>query len=424
MFFFCIHLYDVVVGHVVSLKRNCPLETKHDANFDRLVFFPVARMLTAPVVVRLQRTVNKIVQGCDVYIGHAWQRGGWNFSNSKWCCNFANPTHSCNYENHIRQSGLVDGLNELTDKVLGCWCPTANVCHGSVLVKLWKERFPEHVDDPDLYKRHFEKDEVVETLKVVRPKRKVAVLELPDKQKGKQKRMKDQETAPSGVKSIAWPVIDHPWNAYTIWIDEAGMGCYAGPLHVAGTILLPGFNVLGIHDSKLLNPAERECVFRKLKESPHILYHVEEIDNQEIDRLHLGQAWREGIRRTILNLKAQAEQRGLVISKVVLDGNKTVEDTAIEVTPVVKADRLFAGVGAASILAKVSRDTYMAQVAEKYPEFAEIFTQRHGYHSDGHKRLLEEGKYTELHRKSFDPLKSILRKKIVVVVEKHPKVLT
>ena len=217
--------------------------------------------------------------------------------------------------------------------------------------------------------------------------------------------------------------MDHDWNSDTIWIDEAGMGCWAGPLHVGGTVILPGFNLQGLHDSKLLKEHERTLAYDTLINDPHIIWHVESVPNTIIDEMSLGQAWRYAIRKVITALKRKVEESHPEISleKVVLDGNKTVLDTDVPVTPITKADRLYSGVSAASILAKVSRDRYMCKVAPQYPEYCEIFEKGHGYyHSAKHDELIRAGKYTDLHRKSYNPLKSLLSNGVKVVRPKAP----
>lgn len=397
----------------------------------------------APVVVRLQRSPNgQLVQSCDVYIEHAWTRNGWSLPESKWASPFPGKDAETmlRYEQYAR-SQLMDHLHELDGRVLGCWCriPEDQAgCHGQVLIRLWKETFPDHDLQPDLGQRLFSADGslplaeppggVPQKVKGPRTKRPSTTAAPAVPHTKKPKRIRNQTTHPQGLtkagQKLPWPALDHEWNASTIWIDEAGMGCWAGPLHVAGTILLPGFNVQGLIDSKLLEAHEREHAFAQLQTAlaeHKMLAHVECMSNTEVDRLKLGGAWREAIRRVILRLKADADAQGLVITRVVLDGNKTVTDTVLPVTPIPKADRLYAGVSAAAILAKVSRDRFMTSVAPLYPEFQEIFDEGSGYHhSNKHNELLQAGKHTDLHRKSFDPLRSILASRVVVIKSSSP----
>ena len=404
------------------------------------------RRRVAPVVVRLQRSPEgKLLQTCDVYIEHAWTRNGWSLPESKWASPFPGKDAETmlRYEQYAR-SQLMPHLHELDGHVLGCWCriPEDQAgCHGQVLLRLWKETFPDHDVQLDLGQRLFSADGalplaeppggVPQKVKGQRPKRPNATnatTSATQTRAKKPKRIRNQTTHPQGLtkagQKLAWPVLDHEWNASTIWIDEAGMGCWAGPLHVAGTILLPGFNVQGLIDSKLLEAHEREHAFAQLQTAlaeKKMLAHIESMSNTEVDRLKLGGAWREAIRRIIVRLKAEADAQGLVITRVVLDGNKTVNDTALPITPIPKADRLYAGVSAAAILAKVSRDRFMTSVAPQYPEFQEIFDEGSGYHhSNQHNELLHAGKHTDLHRKSFDPLRSILASRVLVIKSPSP----
>lgn len=243
-------------------------------------------------------------------------------------------------------------------------------------------------------------------------------VKLQTKRVKKQVNYRNEQTHPSGIrnkkKDVMWPLVskDKERMEHTIWIDEAGMGSWAGPLHVAGTYILPGFDIKGIHDSKLLKIHERELLYMQLLKSPNVIHHVESITNVELDKVGgLGVAWRIGIRRVIDSIKKQVQERfpDVELTTVVLDGNKGVDGTSIPVVPVTKADQKHVGVGAASILAKVSRDQLMVHVAHKYPEFEDIFIKGKGYwFSQTHSELVKSGVYTDLHRKTYRPLKDWL----------------
>jgi len=441
-----IHIEDLSFRFRLQLSFRCALIPS--TNMQRVL----------PCVVRLERRGKLLIQGCDVYIGHAWSKGGWQLPRSLWCNDFRigswhnSEVITQKYEEYVRNSPeLFDSLDDLTGKVLGCWCKRATeakkTCHGEVLIKLWKDRFPNYQEQTELWRtQYFPEGKDDTKLKVLRKKatapqkRKAteekAAPEAPKKKVRKvMKQFRNQTTHPEGVRysgSVhAWPLVDHEWNPHTIWIDEAGMGCWAGPLHVGGTVILPGFDLQGIHDSKILKPHEREAVYEKLLQDPHIIWHVEAVPNTKVDELKLGGAWRYAIRRVITALKTRVEQTHpeITLDQVILDGNKTVLETDVPVTPIPKADRLYAGVSAASVLAKVSRDRYMTNIAPQYPEYFEIFTQGHGYrHSAKHDELIQAGKYTDLHRKSYKPLKDLLEKGVLVKVDQRkrtpPKVLT
>jgi ribonuclease HII len=386
-----------------------------------------------PCLVRLQRQGKKMYQDCDIYIGREWTKNDWNLSRSKWY-NESIENSLVLYEKYIRETPeLYHSLDELSGKILGCWCGPAEKtkCHGNVLITLWKEKFPEFIEHPYLWKSKYYPEgyvEVIEKKKKESKKRKSNVVltdaTCPKKPRVSLKKLRNQKTKPDGIKLAGtlhpWPVLNHEWNSHTIWIDEAGMGCWAGPLHVAGVYLLPGFDIEGLHDSKLLREDERKDIYEKLVRNKHIIYHIEKMSNQDIDAMKLGGAWKEAIRRIVSKLQQQVESTHseVKITRVILDGNKTVSGTAVEITPVTSADRLYAGVSAASILAKVSRDEFMSSIAHKYPEYSDIFKNGHGYrHSKHHDDLIKEGIYTDLHRKSFNPLKTKLLKPHIHVVK-------
>jgi hypothetical protein len=107
-----------------------------------------------PQVVRMRRSKGVIVQDCDVYIGRGVYYGGWKLPGSKWCNTFKSGRDGTleevlqKYENKVRSDpSLMSSLHELTSKRLGCWCvnsqenPDKYVCHGNVLVKLWREKY-------------------------------------------------------------------------------------------------------------------------------------------------------------------------------------------------------------------------------------------------------------------------------------------
>lgn len=94
-------------------------------------------------VVRIQRKNGKIVQDCDVYIGRAVNRGGWNLPQSKWANPFSVKKYGREkalemYEEHVITSGLIDDIEELRGKQLGCWCHPEK-CHGDVLLQILED---------------------------------------------------------------------------------------------------------------------------------------------------------------------------------------------------------------------------------------------------------------------------------------------
>lgn len=212
-------------------------------------------------------------------------------------------------------------------------------------------------------------------------------------------------THPQGLANIPWPPLQCDENAFTIWIDEAGCGALAGPMYAAGVVILPGFNVAGIHDSKLLKPHERAAVYDQLINCREILYHVASVTNQEIQELGKTGAWVKMLHEITNTLRNKAK---MTLTQVVVDGNVSVPELALTCYARPKADSLYVGVATASVLAKEARDRYMIEVAPQYPQFEALFKKGKGYFSPAHKRLIMEGHYTDIHRQNYNPLKSLL----------------
>ena len=133
------------------------------------------------------------------------------------------------------------------------------------------------------------------------------------------------ESHPEGLrhakKYIPWPSMSSKeYMEGTIWIDEAGMGSLAGPLYIGGAFMLDTFNVEGIHDSKLLNEKERNRVRDEVaKSGDHVIVHVESITASELDSMGgLGEAWKEGIVRTVNALIEKVTARFPVLNWNVL----------------------------------------------------------------------------------------------------------
>ena len=170
----------------------------------------------------------------------------------------------------------------------------------------------------------------------------------------------------------------------TCGIDEAGRGCLAGPLVVAGVILTG--DVEGLADSKKLSEKRREELFDKvIKNSKHEIVFT---DNKTIDEIGLSKA----IKNSIIQI-----MRSLNPTHTIMDGNTTFGVAGVEA--IIKADDKIAEVSAASILAKVSRDRYIVKQAVNFPIYQ--FEKHKGYGTKLHRELIKEHGYCELHRLSF-----------------------
>ncbi len=173
-------------------------------------------------------------------------------------------------------------------------------------------------------------------------------------------------------------------------VDEAGRGPLAGPVYAAAVILPRGLAIEGLNDSKKLTEKRREALFDVICESA-VSYGIARAEVEEIEELNILGATFLAMNRAIAQL---APQPALAL----IDGNRNT-GIAVESLCVVKGDANCADIAAASILAKVSRDRYMLEMAERYPEYA--FEQHKGYGTKLHYERLRAYGPSPIHRPSF-----------------------
>lgn len=179
-------------------------------------------------------------------------------------------------------------------------------------------------------------------------------------------------------------------------IDEAGRGPLAGDVYAAAVIFDEGVFIDGLNDSKKLTEKKREQLFDEII-SKAKAYCVATASVEEIEEINILQA-------TFLAMKRAYEGLGIAADIALIDGNR-LPNLDCEMKAVVKGDSLSASIAAASILAKVSRDRYMAELAEKYPEYR--FDKHKGYGTKLHNELILEYGPCPAHRMSF--LKKLLK---------------
>jgi ribonuclease HII len=177
-------------------------------------------------------------------------------------------------------------------------------------------------------------------------------------------------------------------------IDEVGRGPWAGPL-VVGACLLPE-KIDGLTDSKKLSIKKREQLAEEIRK--HADFGLGWISAQELDQLGLTEALCKAARDAVAQIKGDFDE-------VIIDGTinflrGTQYENISQVVP--KADFLVPEVSAASIIAKVSRDHYMYELAEKYPGYG--FEKHVGYGTAAHKKAIEELGICDEHRRSFKPI--------------------
>lgn len=186
-------------------------------------------------------------------------------------------------------------------------------------------------------------------------------------------------------------------------IDEVGRGPWAGPL-VVGAVILGGAEIDGLDDSKKLTKKRREALDAEIREkaAAHALGWV---SAQELDDIGMSEALRLATRRAVEQIQAQCRQQNLAFSEIIIDGKVNfLRGTALEkfVTTIPKADGLIPSVSAASIVAKVARDQFMAEQDVVYPGYG--FVSNAGYGVAKHRAAIERLGVTPLHRLSFAPL--------------------
>lgn len=173
-------------------------------------------------------------------------------------------------------------------------------------------------------------------------------------------------------------------------IDEAGRGPLAGDVFAAAVIFDEGTVIEGINDSKKLTEKKREQLFDEIISKARA-YCIARASVEEIEELNILQADFRAMERAYNGL-------GVPAGIVLVDGNQLPEINA-RMRYVIKGDATSASIAAASILAKVSRDRYMKQMAEIYPQYG--FDKHKGYGTKAHYAAVEQYGLCEIHRKSF-----------------------
>ena len=173
-------------------------------------------------------------------------------------------------------------------------------------------------------------------------------------------------------------------------IDEAGRGPLAGPVFAAAVVLKPGTEIPGLNDSKKLTAKKRDALFDVILEVADD-YCVASATEKEIDELNILQATFLAMKRAIAQLDGKADF-------ALIDGNRET-DFGIPCQTVIKGDSRSANIAAASVLAKVTRDLYMEELAEKYPGYG--FEIHKGYGTKAHYAALTEHGMCDAHRRSF-----------------------
>lgn len=173
-------------------------------------------------------------------------------------------------------------------------------------------------------------------------------------------------------------------------VDEAGRGPLAGPVCAAAVILPEHLEIPGLTDSKKLSDKKRRELFPIIQEQA-VAYGIGLASEAEIDEINILQA-------TFLAMRRALDQLSVKPEIALIDGNRET-DFGLPVKTVVKGDSLSANIAAASVLAKVTRDNIMVEMAETYPQYG--FEIHKGYGTKAHYEALRQYGPCPIHRKTF-----------------------
>ena len=173
-------------------------------------------------------------------------------------------------------------------------------------------------------------------------------------------------------------------------VDEAGRGPLAGPVCAAAVILPRGLDIPGLNDSKKLTAKRREALYDMIT-AQALTYGIAFASELEIDEINILQATFLAMRRAMDQLRVRPDI-------ALIDGNRET-DFGLPVQTIVKGDSLSANIAAASILAKVTRDRFMLEMDEEYPQYG--FATHKGYGTRAHYAALREFGPCPIHRRTF-----------------------
>jgi ribonuclease HII len=182
-------------------------------------------------------------------------------------------------------------------------------------------------------------------------------------------------------------------------VDEVGVGALAGPVVAAAVIIAPEISIDGLADSKLLTSKRRHALFVVIRERA-IAIGIGRTEVEEVDRMNVYWAAMEARRRAVAALAPGPVH-------ILVDGKRRIAGCRLAQTAVVEGDARSASIAAASIVAKVTRDSLMAEYGELYPEYA--FEHHKGYATAAHLAALTRFGPSAVHRQSCAPVRRAAR---------------
>lgn len=181
-------------------------------------------------------------------------------------------------------------------------------------------------------------------------------------------------------------------------LDEAGRGCFAGPVFAAAVVLPKDFFHPLLNDSKQLNEKERDEL-RPVIEKESIAFAVASVDNDEIDSINILQASFKAMHLALDKLTVRPKY-------LLIDGNRFKPYQEIKHRCIIKGDGIYASIAAASVLAKTYRDEYMKKLHDEYSYYG--WNNNKGYGTPEHRNAIEQNGLCKYHRRSFNILSAQL----------------
>ena len=177
--------------------------------------------------------------------------------------------------------------------------------------------------------------------------------------------------------------------------DEAGRGCYAGPVFAAAVILPKNFYHPLLNDSKQLN-AKQRTELRTVIENEAISFGVASLDETVIDEINI-------LKASIKSMHHAIDKLNIIPELLLIDGNRFIPYNFVPHHCVIKGDGIYASIAAASILAKTYRDEFMLRIHEEYPHYD--WVNNKGYGTLSQRKAIEKYGLCRYHRKSFKIIK-------------------
>lgn len=187
-------------------------------------------------------------------------------------------------------------------------------------------------------------------------------------------------------------------------VDEVGRGCLAGPVYAAAVVLRSSKFVSQFRDSKCVSEMERDRLAPLIQSHHDVGIGFATV--AEIEKINILQASFLAMRRALQSLSKSVELR-----HVLVDGHLRIPKLRLEQTPIVDGDAKVAAIGAASIVAKVTRDRVMRELASIYPEYG--FEKHKGYATPYHREQLQKFGVCEIHRRTFGQVRELAARDLV-----------